>query len=276
MSGEALRSMEGCVVNYKAKLVLMIAELFKRARIAPGEVPDVASGEIWDISLPRYAYKYVLALLIPVESAMRRLIVMGAFGTSFVLDPLKAGSRQTHERKEAVAAEGADDAPDSMTDAADASASASAHCTSSAAPRPPVFDMFDPVKTFTYRSFDTIEEFDLWKAQKDANPLVIPPADPRKRMDAVKALSLWRRIQGLHHAMEHFDAYVSRYARWRGRRKAELAAGRALKGRYGKSLMRRSRPPGFVEKHGDEIHYLLRDVHTLAYDSELPKWENSS
>jgi hypothetical protein len=248
------------LARYTAALMTIIAELFKRARIVPGEVPDVASGEIWDISLPRYAYKRVLALLIPAESALRRLIVMGAFGKSFVPPLAKAAERRQFTSH-----------PQGQQGSRNADGRV--NCARSSQP---AFDMFDPVKTFTYRSFDSIEEFHLWKAQKDANPLVIPPADPRKRMDAVNALSLWRRIQGLNYAVENFDTYVWRYVRWRGRRKAELAAGRPLKGRRGKSLMRRSRPPGYIEKQGDEVHYLLRDVHSLAYDSELPKWENSS
>jgi hypothetical protein len=40
----------------------------------------VASGSIWDITLPRYCWQKVLALLTPAESALRRLIIMAAHG----------------------------------------------------------------------------------------------------------------------------------------------------------------------------------------------------
>jgi hypothetical protein len=53
MSSEPCWSMDKCVVNYKPQLVVIVAKLFKLARIVPGAVPDIGSGEIWDISLPR-------------------------------------------------------------------------------------------------------------------------------------------------------------------------------------------------------------------------------
>jgi hypothetical protein len=248
---------EASIALYKAKLMVILTQLFKLARIVPGEVHD-PKDDIWNISLPRYAWKKVLALLVPAESALRRLIVMGTFGKNFgdsLLNSSKAVASKPTQSGEL--------------------SKLSPKLLSPKTGRPPRFDMFDPRKTFTYLSFDTLEELQAWKAHKDANPLVIAPADPTKRMEPVKALSIWRRIQAMHHAMENFDGYVSRYGRWRAGRKAILAAGRPLHGKYATSLMRRSRPPGFVEKEGDDIHYLLRDVHLLAYDSELPKWENS-
>jgi hypothetical protein len=263
--------LEACVANYKAKLMVILAQLFKLARIVPGEVHD-PKDDIWNISLPRYAWKQVLALLVPAESALRRLIVMGTFGKSY--EPEEA--RTPHERARAMDAATVDSSPirSGAQELADRKGAPGAE--PSRSPRQPRFNMFDPLKTFSYLSFDSIEEYHAWKARKDANPLVISPADPAKRMEPVGALSIWRRIHAMQHAMENFDDYVSRYGRWRARRKAIRAAGRPLHGKYAASLMRNSRPPGYVEKRGDEIHYLLRDVHSLAYDSELPKWKNSS
>lgn len=265
------RSLEACVANYKAKLMVILTQLFKLARIVPGEVHD-PKDDIWNISLPRYAWKNVLALLVPAESALRRLIVMGTFGKSFEPEPARARREQAHEKNSAAVDRNAAQSPAQSIAGQDEAAIAE----TVRSQRPPLFDMFDPRKTFTYLSFDTLEAFQAWKAHKDANPLVIAPADPTKRMEPVTALSIWRRIQAMHHAMENFGGYVSRYGRWRAARKAELKAKGFLSGKYAASLMRRSRPPGYVEKQGDEIHYLLRDVHSLAYDCELPKWENSS
>jgi hypothetical protein len=254
---------EVSIALYKAQLMVILTQLFKLARIVPGEVHD-PKDDIWNISLPRYAWKRVLELLVPAESALRRLIVMGTFGKSF--EPGNFGDSLLNSSKIA----------DTEPTQSEELSKLSPKLLSPKTGRPPVFDMFDPRKTFSYLSFDTLEEFQAWKAHKDANPLVIAPADPAKRMQPVKALSIWRRIQAMHHAMENFDDYVSRYGRWRAKRKAILAAGRPLRGKYATTLMRLSRPPGFVEKQGEEIHYLLRDVNALAYDSELPKWENSS
>jgi hypothetical protein len=76
MSDEPCWSLEKCLVNYKGKLIVIVAELFRLARIVPGEVPDVASGSLWDITLPRYCWQKDLALLMPAESALRRLTIM--------------------------------------------------------------------------------------------------------------------------------------------------------------------------------------------------------
>jgi hypothetical protein len=84
MAGESYWSWERSTDHYKAVLIKIIAELFALARIVPGEVPHVASGSIWDLTLPRHAYRRALALLKPAESALRRLIIMGAHGKTFV------------------------------------------------------------------------------------------------------------------------------------------------------------------------------------------------
>jgi hypothetical protein len=262
---------EVSIALYKAKLMVILTQLFKLARIVPGEVHD-PKDDIWNISLPRYAWKTVMALLIPAESALRRLIVMGTFGKSFEPEPAEA----RHERAHAKDAADVDANPTQAGAQTLADRNEVPGAGASRSPRPPLFDMFDPLKTFSYISFDSIEEFHTWKAQKDANPLIVGPADPTKRMEPVGALSIWRRIHAMHHAMENFDDYVTRYGRWRAGRKAELKAKGFLNGKHATTLMRNSRPPGYVEKEGDDIHDILRDVHALAYDSELPKWENSS
>jgi hypothetical protein len=257
---DEIKRLEGNVAHYKAEFLLILAQLFKLARIVPGETHD-PKDDSWNISLPRYAWKKVLALLVPAESALRRLIIMGAFGKMFDVEASLLNSVKSVASKP--------NQPEELS-----KLSASLPCAKSA--RPPRFDMFDPLKTFSYISFDTFEEYHAWKAEKDAHPLIIGPADPTKRMDKVKALAIWRRIHAMQHAMDNFDDYVTRYGRWRATRKAILATGKPLDGKHALSLMRRSRPPGYVEKHGDDVHYLLRDVHTIAYDSELPKWQNSS
>jgi hypothetical protein len=261
LAGESCWSWERSTAHYKAALIRIIAELFALARIVPGEVPDTASQDIWNISLPRYAYRLALELLKPAESALRRLIIMGAHGKSFVPGNVGDGNF-------------GDTALNSLSESPSLPGSAG-HELSAVSPKLPAFNIFDPLPQFTFRSFDSFEDYALWKAERDANPLIIPPAG--LRMAPVNALSLWRRIQAMHHAVENFDQYVTRYVRWRGRRKFEIASQRPLKDRRPATLMCPGRAPGYIRKGKHEIHQLLRDVDNLAGDSENPpKWRNSS
>jgi hypothetical protein len=266
MAGESFWSWERSTAHYKAALIKIIAELFVLARIVPGEVPDTASQDIWNISLPRYAYRRALELLKPAESALRRLIIMGAHGKSFAPATAKDQPGKADAVGDTVSGQGG-----TLTDADSAPSDAPA---SEKSLRAPAFNIFDPLRQFTFRSFDSFEDYALWKAEQDANPLIIPPAGPR--MAPVNALSLWRRIQAMHHAAENFDQYVTRYVRWRGQRKFKIAHQRPLKGRRPATLMRPGRAPGYIRKGKHEIHDLLRDVDNLAADSENPpKWRNS-
>jgi hypothetical protein len=277
MTGEALWSMERCVANYKGKLIIIIAELFKLARIVPGEVPDVNSGGIWDISLPRYCWQKVLALLTPAESALRRLIIMAADGKTYVpetleLKPGKAKSKDAAGNAAAVS--GLADAPANCGEGQTVSGEMAQAPSAAATPssfRPPAFDMFDPLKKFGYCGFYDDDEWEALQAQKAAaGPLVIPEADPRKRMDPVNALSLWKRIQALHHAAENFGSYVTRYINWYARQRYQLKHNLKITGRKRLCLMRGGSIPGYVHKGKHEVHDLLLDVHNLAWDSLSP------
>jgi hypothetical protein len=281
MSDEPYWSMEKCVANYKSKLIIIIAELFRRARIVPGEVPNVSSGEIWDICLPRYAWRLVMDILQPAESALRRLIIMAAHGRTYVPETLELAPART----DGAAAAGEDNFGDSLLN--------SPHTAAGSDEPPegelgklspnlsaPAFDMFDPLKKFGYCGFYDDDEWEALQAQKAAeraaNPLIIPEADPLKRMDPVNALSLWKRIQALHHAMESFDSYVTRYIRWKGLSRFQLKHKLKITGRKRLGLMRGGSIPGYVRKGKHEVHDVLRDVHILAWDSVSPpkyRWD---
>jgi hypothetical protein len=74
--------------------------------------------------------------------------------------------------------------------------------------------MFDPLRWSGFCGFYDNDEWEALQARKAAdrvaNQLIIPDADPLMRMDPVIAFSLWKRIHALHRGLESFDAYVSR------------------------------------------------------------------
>jgi hypothetical protein len=138
--------------------------------------------------------------------------------------------------------------------------------------------MFDPMKKFGLCRFYDDDEWEALQAQKAAdlaaNPLIIPDADPLKRMDPVNALSLWKRIQALHHAAENFDNYVTRYINWYARQSYQLKHNLKITGRKRLGLMRGGSVPGYVHKGQHEVHDLLLDVHNLAFESLSPSKYN--
>jgi hypothetical protein len=265
MSVEPCWSLEKCVVNYKGKLLVIIAELFRLARIVPGEVPDVASGEIWDVSLPRYCWQKVLALLTPAESALRRLIIMAAHGkpiAPFVPDEQDFGEQDFGNFGDSLLNSHPDCSPSSEAVRGELS---------KLSPKFPKFDMFDPMKKFGYCGFYDDDEWEALQAKKAAaGPLIIPQADRAKRMDPVNALGLWRRIQALHHAAQHFDGCVARYISWYQRQRYQLKNKLKVTGRKRLGLMRGGSIPGYIHKGEHEVHDLLGSVHILAWDCLSP------
>jgi hypothetical protein len=283
MSGKSHFSLEACVANYKAQLIVIIAELFKLARIVPGEVHD-RKDSIWNLTLPLYCWQRVLELLIPAESAMRRLIVMAGYDKVFVPD-LRGGQPAKSGGAKGVRDDAADAGPDEPAPVSLDTKSGPLHEASAGAnassPRPPHFDMFDPLKTFAKcRFFDSDDEWEAFQAQqaaqRAANPLFIPKADPLKRMEPVNALGLWKRIQALNHAAEHFDEYVLKYVNWYARQRYQRKNNLKVTGRKRLGLMRGGSIPGYIEKGKHAIHKVVGDVHIIAWDCLSPpkyRWD---
>jgi hypothetical protein len=277
MSGRSLWSLAACVENYKGQLIVIIAQLFKLARIVPGEVHD-RKDSVWNLTLPLYCWQRVLALLMPAESAMRRLIVMAGYDKVFVpdlrgLEPAKRGDAKdgSGEVMEAAADEALPGPASTLSGPVGEPVTEAIPSSS----RPPQFDMFDPMKTFTKcRFFDTDEEWEAFQAQqaadRAANPLAVPKADPLKRMDPVNPLGLWKRIQALHHAAEHFEEYVTRYVNWKAQQRYQMKNSLKVTGRKRLGLMRGGSIPGYIDKGRHEVHDLLKDVHILAWDCLSP------
>jgi hypothetical protein len=273
MSGTSLWSLAACVENYKGQLIVIIAQLFKLARIVPAEVHD-RKDSIWNLTLPLYCWQRVLALLIPAESAMRRLIVMAGYHKVFVPDLRGLQRAQKGDAKaisgEAMEAAG-QEAPFSPASAVSGPFDAPVTDAIPASSRPPVFDMFDPMKKFGFCGFYDDDEWEALQAQKAAAaPVIVPQADPLKRMDPVNALGLWKRIQALHHAAEHFEEYVTRYVNWRAQQRFQMKNNLKVTGRKRLGLLRGGSIPGYIDKGRHEVHDVLKSVHILAWDCLSP------
>ena len=170
--------------RYHAMLIPIAAELFRLARIVPGERPELdpeAKTNHFMVTLPRYVYRAAMLILVPAEAAMRRLLIIAAH--AYGLD-LKAPQKR---RGPAVIPAGKG---------------------GGASARPPIFNMFDPRKSFE----------DYWLPELEENRAPFPGHIPEpKRFAPVSAITLWRRINALHGAVSDLPKAARRYARWASR-----------------------------------------------------------
>lgn len=83
------------VGRYHAMLLTVIADLFARAHIAPGERPEADGVARYNrnmTTLPRYVVNAVMLLLEPAEAALRRLLVIVAHGKGWTFKVRQAGN----------------------------------------------------------------------------------------------------------------------------------------------------------------------------------------
>ena len=130
----------GCVERNRDILIRIIADMFVLARIVPGEV---IGSEPFERTLPRYVWRAVMLIMVPAEAAMRRLIIIAARGLAFEPLVTRTAPAGTALPAAADASENTDD-----LESADAAAGSDETAGSDAAPRTPVFNMFDPMKSF--------------------------------------------------------------------------------------------------------------------------------
>ena len=218
----------------RAALLRIVLTLFALARIVPGERPELdpeAKSDPLMTTLPRYVWRMAMLVLEPAEAAMRRLLIIAAQAYE-----LKSKPGPGRGVPVIVAAEGR-------------------------APRLPVFNMFDPMKSFE----------DYWRPEiEGVEPQKFPEKLPApQRFAPVGAISLWHRINALHGAVTHLKASAQRYARWKARRDFAIANNLPLRPQRS-SLMRPGFAPGWRKKDKHEIHAVLGECHNLALDILSP------
>ncbi len=229
--------------NRKA-LQLIIAALFALSGGTPNTVVT---------TLPRHLYRSILQVLRPAESALRRLIIIIAYGLK-VNPPL---SKPFSARI----------APSSNPN------------------RLPAFCLVDPLKRFSTQ-YVSVE--DPWNAQlgqgyeakseghnvtgkitalpRISVPGFYDPAIPTSIIpslnDTIDAKYIMRRLLALSRALENLPREARRLARWQARRPLVLSQNKPAR----VSPFRPGRPPGFRLRTRHEVHGVLRECHMLALD----------
>ncbi len=202
----------------------IVAALFVLAGLADGRSLS---------KLPRRLYAAVMLVLLPAESAVRRLIVIAARG--LVLKP--RAPRPLPEGLPAFSAAGA--------------------------LRTPAFCLLDPLKQFSLDDFDNnaLPRFSFDSAFDPAfdMPQFSSPDGP------VEAAQLFRRLRALRNALNSLPRQARRLARWQARRGVLLQR----KGPFQPmrmSAMRPGPPPGRRLRALHEVDDVLRECHGLAMD----------
>ena len=214
-----------------------------------------ASCEAWTLS--RRACRRLLLLLRPVEAATRRLIVVLASRLP-VLSPRTAAP----ERPATPPTPGPGDAPIRMQGGAGPAAPPGDGKTSDA--RLPLFALADRHKRYEW-FFSGKPHGAGWKGPSPALP-----GD-----DELDAAGILRRIAALAKALDDLPGEADRLARWRLRRMAARAAGKAR----ALSPLRPGIPPGSLPRRAPkrerrEEHDLLSETHALARDA-LARFDTS-
>ncbi len=175
----------------------------------------------------RVVWRQVLARLVPMESALRRLICVAARDLTVTIGPARAGSKATGERQGSAGR-----AVFALTDTM----------------RDP-----DPKR----RSVPTAKEprilsLDEWVPREGAKE----PADD----DLLDASALLRRLEALKAALNDLPAQALRLARWmaRNERTRENGTWRRF------YAIRSGRPPGHRQGGKQEVDEVLANCHDLA------------
>jgi hypothetical protein len=204
----------------RAALTQVVAEIFALLQVAlEGAVSH----------LPRGAYLAVEGLLLPAESALRRLIVIAARGLRVELPP----KRPMPEGLQIIRTQ---------------------------TKRTPSFRLFDSRKACRFEEFDEgtesfqargphIRTLESFLQSRKAAPALPESLDARK---------LCRRFQALQHALDTLPHQARRMARWRLRRMKSPDAKFA-------SPLRPGPPPGIRQRPKFEIDRVLRECHDLAH-----------
>ena len=232
----------------REQLLDVVTQMFILAGIRTGRVVEM---------LPHGLRLRILALLRPAEFATRRLIAMAAckLVTVVVRSLEKHEARPQHSVILGLEPRTHSVKPETSTDDRK---------------KLPAFPLFNPFKPFGH---PWLEAADAGNDTEWSPQFYTPPNEP------VDAQALCRRIRALEQALQDLEKHAARLARWRARRRAEIAAraeassqpprARVRPGRF--SPMRPGHPPGWRKRPKTQIEGVLRECNFLAHDA----WDTS-
>ena len=224
----------------QAALTRIVATLIAMVEMGTGSMAAL---------LPPSLYREVSRMLLPVESAVRRLIAMAARGLKVTLAPPRPMPK-------GIAFSGKAGGGGVLA-----------------------FQLFDTRQRFSRkvrrraasRSVPRIHIFDdsplipLYFRQPVESPAPKPDAEPDKPDEpdnTIDATRLGRRLSAVKMALENLPQQAKRLARWKARRR------RMQKPAF-LSPLRPGPPPGHRKEAIDEIDFILRVCHTQARDALL-------
>jgi hypothetical protein len=219
---------ELAIERNRTALLGIVATLFSLLGLADG-------GTLSHLS--RALHRAALRVLLPAESAVRRLIVIAAKDLVVTLRPARPLP------------------PGRVIAKGEA--------------RPPAFPLLDPRRRFSARprgaaprAIPRIHVFTpdpriaaLWRQPA---PQAAPPAGTR-----IDAARLGRRLQALKSALDDLPRQARRLARWRARQQRKPGPVRL-------SPLRRGPPPGHRRTSVYDVDAVLRECHGLAFDALRP------
>ncbi len=221
------------IARNRTALEAIAASLFALLGLGGSALPD---------RIPHYLHRHVLRLLVPAETALRRLIVIAARGLVAKPPPHRpmpqglALPRNTRSRMS--------------------------------------FRLTDPRRRFATRQaadFGPRLEPRIHAFGFGGDPRILlfrtdpsPAPTPLTELDGlVGAQGLYRRLQALQSALADLAGQARRLARWRSRQKQQAQSKFA-------SPLRLGRPPGSLRKPVHDVDRVLAECHGLAFDVTHP------
>jgi hypothetical protein len=188
-------------------------------------------------TLRRDVLSAIMLILRPAESAVRRLIVIAAFGLPLLsTTSRKPGGWLDLPPRGGDIAEGGRGGPEKRK----------------------AFKLFDPLKSFDPESVWDVEQ--IWESN-------LGPSDPAFHYTSttetpLDATHIGHRLNALMRALDNLPHQARRLIRWQAKRDAALKASKPTR----ISPMRPGLPPGWRERKIHEIDDVLRECHGLAHD----------
>jgi hypothetical protein len=221
---------ELAVKRNREQLKVIVLALFAVAKMRVG-------GSLF--TLRRDVFAAIMLVLRPAESAVRRLIVIAAFGLyppSFTQRVAKPGGWPDLPPRGGDIAEGGRGGQEKRK----------------------AFKLFDPLKSFDPEDYWDVQPF--WDSNPAASDTIFHYTSTVET--PLDATNLGQRLNALIRALDNLPHQARRLARWHTKRDAALKAHRPTR----ISPMRPGLPPGWRQRRIHEIDHVLRECHGLAHD----------